>query len=202
MKPKPDRRVRRTRKMIQNALFSLMQQMPYDKIRISQITEVADIARSTFYYHYDTKEDLLLSVADEIIDEYFKTIDEVIRGSNKSPTRLLFSKWKQNLDVMKLILEAGMEFRIYQRLRMFNAQRTESDITENSLLDDYIRTMLDGACFALLLRWTKDEAIIPVDQMAQLFTALNISHLFTSLETSLPGFGAEGPNKRSHKPNK
>lgn len=189
MKPKPDRRVRRTRKLIQDALFSLMQEMPYQKIRIGQITDRADISRSTFYAHFETKDDLLLSVADEIIDAYFKTIDEVIRGSDKNPTRLLFTRWQENLPVMKLILDAGMEYRIYQRLRMYNARRSEPELADNPLLEDYIRTMLDGACFALLLRWTRDQAAIPVNQMVALFAALNIDEMFSTLGKSLPGFG-------------
>ena len=189
MVSKPDRRLRRTRKLIQNALFKLMQTTPYRKIRISQIAEEADISRSTFYQHFETKDALLLSVADEIIESYFRAIDEVLLGSDKSPTRLLFSKWQENLEQMKLILDAGMEFRIYQHLRMYNSQRRVEDRIRNPLLDDYIRTMLDGACFALLLRWTHDQALIPVAQMEQLFAALKIDAMFETLGKTLPDFG-------------
>ena len=189
MVAQPDRRLRRTRKLIQNALFNLMQTTPYRKIRISQIAEEADISRSTFYQHFETKDALLLSVADEIIESYFQAIDEMLLGSDKSPTRLLFSKWQENLERMKLILDAGMEFRIYQRLRMFNTQRRVEDRLRNPLLDDYIRTMLDGACFALLLRWTRDQALIPVAQMEQLFAALQIDAMFETLGETLPDFG-------------
>lgn len=189
MVAQPDRRLRRTRKLIQNALFNLMQTSPYRKIRISQIAEEADISRSTFYQHFETKDALLLSVADEIIESYFQAIDEMLLGSDKSPTRLLFSKWQENLERMKLILDAGMEFRIYQRLRMFNTQRIVEDRLRNPLLDDYIRTMLDGACFALLLRWTRDQALIPVAQMEQLFAALQIDAMFETLGETLPDFG-------------
>lgn len=189
MAAKPDRRLRRTRKLIQNALFKLMQTTPYRKIRISQIAEEADISRSTFYQHFETKDALLLSVADEIIESYFQAIDKVLLGSDKSPTRLLFSKWQENLERMKLILDAGMEFRIYQHLRMFNTQRRVEDRIRNPLLDDYIRTMLDGACFALLLRWTHDQALIPVAQMEQLFAGLQIDAMFETLGETLPDFG-------------
>jgi len=185
-----DRRVRKTRQLIQNALFSLMKEMPYQSIRISQITERADISRSTFYLHYETKDDLLLSVVDEIIDEYFQAIDGISSAAGESPAFLLFSKWKQNLEKMRLVLDAGMEFRIYQRLRIFNDQRSASPETGNRLLNDYIRTMLDGASFALLIRWTRDNARVPVHQMDQLFNGLNIAELFRSLEERLPDFGS------------
>jgi AcrR family transcriptional regulator len=184
-----DRRIRRTRKLIQNALFSLMKEMPYQGIRINQITERADISRSTFYLHYETKDDLLLSIVDEIIDEYFQAIDGITNDSTESPAFLLFSKWKQNLEKMRLVLDAGMEFRVYQRLRLFNDQRGASPETANPLLNDYIRTMLDGASFALLIRWTRDNAKVPVRQMDQLFNGLNITELFQTMDKKLPDFG-------------
>jgi AcrR family transcriptional regulator len=185
-----DRRIRRTRKLVQDALFALMKEIPYQSIRISQITERADISRSTFYLHYETKDDLLLSIVDEIIDEYFQAIDGITNDSAESPAFLLFSKWKQNLEKMRLVLDAGMEFRIYQRLRIFNNQRSAASDTSNPLLNDYIRTMLDGASFALLIRWTRDNAKVPVRQMDQLFNGLNISELFQSMEKQLSDFGS------------
>ena len=56
-----DRRVRRTHKSLHDALISLLQQRKYDKITIQDILERADIGRSTFYTHFDDKDDLLVS---------------------------------------------------------------------------------------------------------------------------------------------
>lgn len=186
-----DRRITRTRARIQDALFSLMKETPYQKIRVSQIADAADISRSTFYLHYETKDALLLGIVDEIIDDYFKAVEEARSGKRESPARLLFSKWQQHIDQLGLVVEAGMEYRIYQRLRVFNKRRGDAVESKNALLDDYIRTMLDGASFALLLRWTKDNANVPVEQMTQIFEALNIDHLFRSLEDDMPDFGVK-----------
>jgi AcrR family transcriptional regulator len=184
-----DRRIRKTRKCLQDALFSLMKEYSYQKIRISQITERADVSRSTFYLHYETKDDLLLSFLDEVIDKYFQAIDEYNSSSCETPSLLLFSMWKKNIGKIQLILDAGMEFRIYQRLRVFNLKRDIENESNNRLLNDYIRTMLDGASFALLLHWTQDKAKIPVPDMEQLFEGLNIESLFYSLREKLPNFG-------------
>lgn len=189
MQEKLDRRVRKTRKLIQDALFALMKEMPYRKIRISQITERADISRSTFYLHYETKEDLLFSVVDEMIDEYFTAIYQSPPDPEHSPAYLLFHKWKHNIDIMRLVLDAGMEYRIYERLRTLNLQRKPPQESENPLLNDYIRTMVDGAHFALLLRWTRDKARVPIDQMDQLFIGIKIPEMFKRLEKEMPDFG-------------
>lgn len=185
-----DRRVRKSQTRIQNALFSLMKEMPYQKIRVSQIAKAADISRSTFYLHYETKDALLLGIVDEMIDEYFHAIENVRLGRGESPARLLFLKWQQHIDHLALVVEAGMEYRIYQRLRAYNKLRGDAVESENALLDDTIRTMLDGALFALLLRWTRDHAVVPAKQMAKIFEALNIEALFETLENEMPDFGS------------
>ncbi|BEK90857.1 TetR/AcrR family transcriptional regulator [Nocardia seriolae] len=56
----PDRRVRRTRMALHRALIELMQQRPYARITVQDIIDRADIGRSTFYAHYQDKDDLLL----------------------------------------------------------------------------------------------------------------------------------------------
>ena len=90
---------------------------------------------------------------------------------------------------MQLIIDAGLEYRIYQRLRVCNLQRDLGNESNNMLLNDYIRTKLDGASFAFLLRWTQDNAKIPVLHMEQLFEGLNFKSLFQSLEEKIPNFG-------------
>lgn len=55
----PDRRVRRTRHRLKEALLQLIEERDYDAITVADITERADVGRSTFYSHFDSKEDLL-----------------------------------------------------------------------------------------------------------------------------------------------
>jgi AcrR family transcriptional regulator len=55
----PDRRVRRTRKAIQDALISLMTEKRYEAVTVQDIIDRADVGRSTFYMHYTDKDDLL-----------------------------------------------------------------------------------------------------------------------------------------------
>ena len=57
--PKVDRRVRRSRRLIEQALFDLWQERGWDDISVMDIAERAGVNRSTFYAHYDDKYDLL-----------------------------------------------------------------------------------------------------------------------------------------------
>ncbi len=54
-----DRRVRRTRRALQNALLALMVEKSYDAITVQDIIDRADVGRSTFYSHFTDKRALL-----------------------------------------------------------------------------------------------------------------------------------------------
>jgi AcrR family transcriptional regulator len=54
-----DPRIRRTRKLLQEALGKLMQSKSFDEISVQDITEAATLNRATFYDHYTDKFALL-----------------------------------------------------------------------------------------------------------------------------------------------
>lgn len=59
-KDKQDRRVQRTRRHLREALMTLIDEKGYDVVTIHDITERADLGRTTFYLHYQSKDELFL----------------------------------------------------------------------------------------------------------------------------------------------
>ncbi|UWZ36350.1 TetR family transcriptional regulator [Dactylosporangium roseum] len=57
---KTDRRSLRTRQMLMGAMVDLMRSKRYDSITVQEITDQANIGRSTFYAHFTDKDDLLV----------------------------------------------------------------------------------------------------------------------------------------------
>ena len=55
---KPDRRVERTRLAILRAFRDLVLTREYDAISVRDIAAAADVGRSTFYEHFDDKDDV------------------------------------------------------------------------------------------------------------------------------------------------
>ena len=64
-----DRRTKRTKNLIYNAFTELLLKEKYSKITIQEIIDLADIGRSTFYSHFETKDELLKSMCTDIFDE-------------------------------------------------------------------------------------------------------------------------------------
>jgi len=56
-----DRRVQRTRKLLQDALMALIVEQGYEAVTVQDIIDRANVGRSTFYDHFLDKQALLLS---------------------------------------------------------------------------------------------------------------------------------------------
>ena len=72
-----DRRQRKTRKSIYKAFESLMMREHYGSVTVAQIIERADIGRSTFYAHFETKDELLDQMCAEMFAHIFEGVNEL-----------------------------------------------------------------------------------------------------------------------------
>lgn len=64
------KRSRATRICIGKAIVSLMEEIPFDQIRVTDIVRRAGVSRMTYYKYYTSKLDALSDFLDEIVLEY------------------------------------------------------------------------------------------------------------------------------------
>jgi AcrR family transcriptional regulator len=77
-----DRRVRRTRRLLSEALIALIMEKGYSKITVQDILDRADVGRSTFYAHFRDREALLVACFDNLRDELRREIEPMTPGTS------------------------------------------------------------------------------------------------------------------------
>jgi AcrR family transcriptional regulator len=114
-----DLRVRRTRKLLQEALIDLTVEKGFAAVSIRDICERAMVNRSTFYRHYLDKYALL----NEYIDALQAAISEAYRGHNPEQTGVppalmkMLEHIQASPDFYRVMLGAQGDARFIQRFR-------------------------------------------------------------------------------------
>jgi AcrR family transcriptional regulator len=96
---KNDRRVRRTRDALGDALVELMHEKPFHAITVQNVLDRAAVGRSTFYTHFRDKNDLFLSDVDDFFEGMAHLLARRGEVSNRvAPVRELFAhvaEWRE-----------------------------------------------------------------------------------------------------------
>ena len=70
MNNKSDLRSIRTQKYLRKALFDLVNEKSVQEITVKELTERAEVSRSTFYLYYDSIQNMIQSISDESCAAY------------------------------------------------------------------------------------------------------------------------------------
>jgi AcrR family transcriptional regulator len=164
---KTDRRIQRTRELLQKALIELINERGYDAITIQEIVDRANVARTTFYVHYNSKDDLFMSCHEAIIKEFdsgplypHPLSREELLSPEVPPGRTAAYRHLQEARARLYPIFQGKDGSlILRRIRDSSAQEIEANLravfaeTESKIPLDVLATYLAGAQLALVQWW-------------------------------------------------
>ncbi|GAB3210869.1 TetR/AcrR family transcriptional regulator [Marinactinospora thermotolerans] len=115
-----DRRTRRTRRALREALVALVLERGFGALTVEDIAERADVARATFYSHFQGKDDLFARVTSDLLadlDERMRpAVTESTVGFTGRPLLELLRHARDERDLYRIVLQGEGDGR---PLRMF-----------------------------------------------------------------------------------
>ena len=108
MKKKEDLRIRKTKANLYRSLLQLMEEKPFEEIKVIDICKTSMINRSTFYDHFNDKYELLDSLINDLKDELVEHLDVQIKANSVKEyyielLKLLLEFFEKNLSVYSSI---------------------------------------------------------------------------------------------------
>ena len=179
-----DRRVRRSKKLLSEALIALTLEKNYDEITIQDITDQADIGYRTFFRHYTDKDALLNDVVATTMMELRELISPPLPEIFSAPEieafeltngKVIFQHVQQHSDLYRVLLrserslmESIMEFAIKEIKTNFGAI-AQSDIPFSIIANHIVSSTI------ALIRWWLDHGMAQsVEDMGEYYARLII----------------------------
>ena len=177
---KLDRRVRRSQKRLFEALMALILEKDYESITVSEIAERADVARATFYLHFDDKDALLLSSLDALVEEIIERVKQFSKRDLVTgvphPALVIFEYVQQDPELFRVILNGQGGSLMLQRLRHYAAQTAHQAVDAIGIVPkipvSVIADFIAGAMLSVMTGWLENDMETPPEEMAQMFYAL------------------------------
>lgn len=190
---KTDRRVRRTRRLLHQALKDLVLEKNYETITVQDITDRADLSRATFYLHYKDKDELLAHSLEEMFDELVDQLKDPadlhdLWIDGESPALIAFRHVQEHHQMYKALLgERGVSYVItreinylaqiaFQRITAILPQGYESPVPLE-ILSQHIA----GSLYTIIVWWLENDMPHSPEYMARTLHNLSIPGVMNAL---------------------
>jgi len=186
MPEETDRRIRRTNRTLAAALIDLASERPYASIQVRDITDRADVGYATFYRHYDSKDDLMLTVFEEITEELETSAVDQGAQHFQQEGNLLFTHVQLYKGLYNSIIHSP-EF--VDKLKQLLSKRIESQIQHHRVLKqpafpiELAAHHMVAALIGLIEWWLDTGLELPVEEMSQIYKRLIIQATWFALDS-------------------
>ena len=160
---KTDRRTLKTRKAIYNVLIDLLTQKELHKVTVQEISDTADINRTTFYKHFLDVYDLYDKLEQDILIDWGMLVLDMQALRSRDFFDKLVTYVDKNRNIFKMVfssyapvqLRSKFEKLLEGLLRKIEAEKKGTDIKDIKL--SYQTSYRAQGCIAILSRWVEDE---------------------------------------------
>ncbi len=174
---KEDRRVRRTKKLLTQALTQLLQEKQINEITVKELTDLADMNRGTFYLYYKDTFDMLEKIEDGMFEALNAIVSLHEHDDMSQQTKLilldLFRFIEDNQEMCRVLLSphGDMSFlhRLNEVVRGKCLKACPDSLREKGEADfDYHYSFVVFGCAGIIRAWVNRNCQESAEAMAEL----------------------------------
>jgi AcrR family transcriptional regulator len=175
--------------LLHGAVIALMQEKRYDSITVQDIIDRADVGRSTFYAHYQDKEDLVNSNLEDILDDLSQHLAENAPDNQQIiPTLALFRHVQEEQHLFEAMRGGrGLDL-LLEKAQVYWSKRVETQL--QSLLPQgqtppvplsIVASYLSGALGTFFKWWLDNHLPYSPERMDEMFQKVVMPGVWAAL---------------------
>ena len=166
-----DKRIRRTKKLLRQALTRLMQQKDFPSITVTDVVREADINRGTFYAHYRDVYDLRDKIEAEMIGDFRDLIADIQPRETSTLEPVLtraMDYLEENREIVRaLVRGTGVEGFGRKMITVLEECHLEMRPFRN-VEDAYAARFLATGIVGMMEKWITEPQPIPKNEIVEL----------------------------------
>lgn len=175
-----DRRVRRTRRHLAQALIPLVLEKGYEEVTVREITARADVGYATFFRHYSGKDELLGEVLEVVLEDLIRLLGPVQAEGQAAVGSSLFGYVRENAEVCRVLLGDGASPALVRRMietgtrNVLRQNAPPERISHHSGLvpPEIAAHHLVASSIALIRWWLENGMPYPPERMGEIYRDL------------------------------
>ncbi|GAC1354955.1 MAG: TetR/AcrR family transcriptional regulator [Herpetosiphon sp.] len=176
-----DRRIQRTRELLQQALIELISERGYAATTVQDIVDRAAVGRTTFYLHYSSKDALFVSCHESIVSDFHfgplcpLSRDEMLSPETPAGMTAAYRHLEHARAQLSPIFQGRDGMLILRQIRSRTAQHIEASLhgafaeSDSNVPFNVLANYLAGAQIALVQWWLEQRQPHTPESLAQTF---------------------------------
>ena len=175
-KGEQNRSVRNTKRRLRESLIKLVGKKPLSSVTVRELTEDADVNRSTFYFHYQDTGAMVKEMEDMFLSDFSIALDALEQKSHDFIT-ILVKCLESHMDLCRILLGANGDMAFVEKMKGIvdsKCSRIWKDAVpgmsdrDTAVLDSF----LIGGVMSTLQAWVMDENRAPAEAIAGVLNRL------------------------------
>jgi AcrR family transcriptional regulator len=176
-----DRRIQRTRQLLQDALVELILEKGYEAITVQDIIDRANVGRSTFYAHFLDKDDLFMSGFESLREQF----DQYLNSETPDLTDpwtlslIIFKHIQNNQHLFKALIgrqgSPMMQAHFNKYLAGLLQRHIKSQLPEKAkqkVPPEILSLYVVNSLMAFLIWWLNNDAFYSAEQINDMYQTL------------------------------